>query len=152
TPTTAPVLFRPVAAVLVYPGAESSTVTRCDGTSRPSRASMLRRHDAVRFRAGRGRRTGCGRTGFGKDCHHMIASPSVCGRMTATCPGAQTERRGGAGPARGLLGGKKTAPAALCFGLGGHRKTRAVLQLDGTDSDQLTSCHQPSARRRSCFF
>ena len=26
--------------------------------------------------------------------------------MTATSPGAQTERRGGAGPVRGLLGGK----------------------------------------------
>jgi len=32
--------------------------------------------------------------------------------MAAACSGAQTERRGGAGPARGLLGGK-TAPAAL---------------------------------------
>ncbi len=32
--------------------------------------------------------------------------------MTAARAGAQTERRGGAGPARGLLGGK-TAPAAL---------------------------------------
>jgi hypothetical protein len=26
--------------------------------------------------------------------------------VTATSPGAQTERRGGAGPVRGLLGGK----------------------------------------------
>ena len=26
--------------------------------------------------------------------------------VTATYPGAQTERRGGAGPVRGLLGGK----------------------------------------------
>ena len=34
--------------------------------------------------------------------------------MTATSPGAQTERRGGAGPVRGLLGGK-TSPAALFF-------------------------------------
>jgi hypothetical protein len=31
---------------------------------------------------------------------------------TATVAGAQTERRGGAGPVRGLLGGK-TSPAAL---------------------------------------
>jgi len=33
---------------------------------------------------------------------------------TATSPGAQTQRRGGAGPVRGLLGGK-TSPAALVF-------------------------------------
>src|SRR5215469_13966046 len=32
--------------------------------------------------------------------------------MMATHPGAQTERRGGAGPVRGILGGK-TSPAAL---------------------------------------
>jgi len=31
---------------------------------------------------------------------------------TAAHPGAQTERRGGAGPVRGLLGGK-TSPAAM---------------------------------------
>ena len=36
--------------------------------------------------------------------------------MTATLSGAQTERRGGAGPVRGLLGGK-TSPAALVFSL-----------------------------------
>ena len=34
--------------------------------------------------------------------------------VAATCPGAQTERRGDAGPVRGLLGGK-TSPAALVF-------------------------------------
>jgi hypothetical protein len=43
---------------------------------------------------------------------------------TATYPGAQTERRGGAGPVRGLLGGK-TSPAAFFasqnFGVGRHR-------------------------------
>jgi hypothetical protein len=33
---------------------------------------------------------------------------------TATNPGAQTERRGGAGPVRGLLG-DKTSPAAFFF-------------------------------------
>src|SRR6516225_3777006 len=37
----------------------------------------------------------------------------VCSMVTtATFPGAQTERRSGAGPVRGLLGGK-TPPAAL---------------------------------------
>src|SRR5262245_8462123 len=39
----------------------------------------------------------------------------VCGRMAAHLPGAQTERRGGAGPAGGLLGGK-APPAALLSG------------------------------------
>ena len=34
-------------------------------------------------------------------------SETVCGRVTmATYPGAQTERRGGAGPVGSLLGGK----------------------------------------------
>src|SRR6516225_699186 len=41
--------------------------------------------------------------------------------MSAARAGAQTERRGGAGPARGLLGGK-TAPAACCL-----RRTRSAL-------------------------
>src|SRR5437773_724699 len=31
---------------------------------------------------------------------------TVCGSMKHAPPGAQTERRGGAGPVRGLLGGK----------------------------------------------
>src|SRR5258708_12037980 len=36
----------------------------------------------------------------------------VCATMETSSPGAQTERRGDAGPVRGLLGGK-TSPAAL---------------------------------------
>jgi hypothetical protein len=39
-------------------------------------------------------------------------SEAVCFRMGAAYPGAQTERRGGAGPVRGLLG-DKASPAAL---------------------------------------
>ena len=39
-------------------------------------------------------------------------SRSVSGRMAAHLPGAQTERRGDAGPAGGLLGGK-APPAAF---------------------------------------
>jgi len=33
-------------------------------------------------------------------------SRQVCGWTGRRCAGAQTERRGGAGPVRGLLGGK----------------------------------------------
>jgi hypothetical protein len=33
-------------------------------------------------------------------------SQAVCGKMEQSPPGAQTERRGGAGPAGSLLGGK----------------------------------------------
>src|SRR6516162_3982262 len=53
-----------------------------------------------------------------KEVSHMIQpslSEAVCVRMVAaTLPGAQTERRGGAGPVRDLLGGK-ALPAALFF-------------------------------------
>src|SRR5262249_39813799 len=51
-----------------------------------------------------------------KEVNHMIQpslSKAVCLRMVpAYLPGAQTERRGGAGPVGGLLGGKPS-PAAL---------------------------------------
>src|SRR5262249_48903890 len=47
-------------------------------------------------------------------------SDAVCRRMaTATIPGAQNGRRGGAGPVRGLLGGS-TSPAAFVSCVGGH--------------------------------
>src|SRR5262245_53598102 len=39
----------------------------------------------------------------------VVLSGLVCGRMAAHLPGAQTGRRGGAGPAGGLLGGKDPA-------------------------------------------
>jgi hypothetical protein len=43
----------------------------------------------------------------------VILLKAVCVKMVkVTSPGAQTERRGGAGPVRGLLGGK-ASPAAL---------------------------------------
>jgi hypothetical protein len=43
----------------------------------------------------------------GKSHCYISFLKTVCGIMaTATHPGAQTERRGGAGPVRGLLGGK----------------------------------------------
>src|SRR5262245_50882477 len=64
----------------------------------------------MRFRAARVRRPEHERRVFSTEFHHMIDSPSVCGMMAATSSGAQTERRGGAGPARGLFGGK-AAPA-----------------------------------------
>jgi hypothetical protein len=38
----------------------------------------------------------------------------VCDTMAAHLPGAQTERRGGAGPAGGLLGGKDPAGRFVC--------------------------------------
>jgi hypothetical protein len=43
-----------------------------------------------------------------KERNHMVVSfaDAVCVRMTTAHPGAQTERRGGAGPVGGLLGGK----------------------------------------------
>src|SRR5262249_28887830 len=83
------------------------------GVSRDSSRSMVGRSDGVRFRAAWARRICRGRMVLNKDGHHMIASPSVCDRMAATCSRAQTERRGGAWLARDLLGGK-TAPAASC--------------------------------------
>jgi hypothetical protein len=40
----------------------------------------------------------------------------LCGRMTAAYLGAQTERRGGAGPVGGLLGGKEPTGRSFLFG------------------------------------
>jgi hypothetical protein len=39
---------------------------------------------------------------------HLLVEP-VCNTMKDNAAGAQTERRGGAGPVRGLLGGKDLA-------------------------------------------
>jgi hypothetical protein len=51
-----------------------------------------------------------------KESHDSYSlKQAVCDIMaTATYPGAQTERRGGAGPVRGLLGGKGLT-GRFCF-------------------------------------
>src|SRR5205823_7906512 len=94
--------------------------TRHDGTVRSSSASRVNRCAAGRWR-GKGRRRvrvwgDFGRRGFRIEESHIIHDlllKAVCPRMaTATHSGAQTERRAGAGPVRGLLGGK-ASPAAF---------------------------------------
>ena len=53
---------------------------------------------------------------------------SVCDRMRASSPGAQTERRGDAGPVRDLLGGK-AAPADFIHGGDKSRRSYTLRQV-----------------------
>src|SRR5262249_32594686 len=88
-----------------------------DKSVRSSRISKRGRKERGRWRtlAGRGEmRDEQDFTKLDAEWNHMDFSfeKVVCSLMTsATLPGAQTERRGGAGPVRGLLGGK-ASPAA----------------------------------------
>jgi hypothetical protein len=57
-------------------------------------------------------------------------SEAVCPIMaTATYPGAQTERRGGAGPVGGLLGGKDPTGRLFRVPFSGRTVGKTVLRL-----------------------
>src|SRR6478672_115645 len=92
-----------------------ASVTLQDGRLRSSRASTRGRE--VGRREGHRTRPTDGRDfrGLSKERNHIVVSFAavVCCTMERTPLGAQTGRRGGAGPVRGSLGGKD--PPAVCF-------------------------------------
>src|SRR5262245_26040186 len=84
-----------------------------DSRQRSSKGSRLNRHAA--FPRRRSGVAWCVRLAVRRQSFVNMTdsfSQAVCSKMERSPPGAQTERRGGAGPVRGLLGGK-ASPAAL---------------------------------------
>src|SRR3954462_15304760 len=65
------------------------------------------------------------------------SSRMVCSRMAAHLPGAQTGRRGGAGPAGGSLGGKGPAGRLRSRPLGVRAIATSLLDLSGAPEPLL---------------
>src|SRR5262245_10212059 len=87
------------------------------GRQRSSNRSRDSRGRAAPGRRGRARRRAAGLKKLGQESDHIavLLEKAVCVTVERLPPGAQTGRRGGVGPVRGLLGGKDPTGRFLNF-------------------------------------